>query len=92
MSMRDGRPAPTPSLPIAGCGERFPVRRILCVGQNYAAHAREMGADVIIAVNLGTPLLRPDQIEGLLDAIERHLQLLRARVLQEQQPPGGHRE
>jgi NTE family protein len=27
--------------------------------------AREMGADVIIAVNLGTPLLRPDQIEGL---------------------------
>jgi signal transduction histidine kinase/ActR/RegA family two-component response regulator len=33
-----------------------------------------------------------DQIEGLLHAIERHLQLLRARVLQEQQPPGGHRE
>jgi len=27
--------------------------------------AREMGADVIIAVNLGTPLLRPDQIDGL---------------------------
>jgi NTE family protein len=27
--------------------------------------ARTMGADVIIAVNLGTPLLRPDQIEGL---------------------------
>ena len=27
--------------------------------------AREMGADVIIAVNLGTPLLRPEQIEGL---------------------------
>jgi NTE family protein len=27
--------------------------------------ARAMGADVIIAVNLGTPLLRPDQIEGL---------------------------
>lgn len=36
-------PAPTPSLPIHGRGERFPVRRILCVGQNYAAHAREMG-------------------------------------------------
>jgi fumarylpyruvate hydrolase len=36
-------PAPTPSLPIAGRNERFPVRRILCVGQNYAAHAREMG-------------------------------------------------
>lgn len=38
-------PAPTPSLPIAGSGARFPVRRILCVGQNYAAHAREMGHD-----------------------------------------------
>ncbi len=36
-------PAPIPSLPIVGRTERFPVRRILCVGQNYAAHAREMG-------------------------------------------------
>lgn len=36
-------PAPTPSLPIVGRSDRFPVRRILCVGQNYAAHAREMG-------------------------------------------------
>ncbi len=36
-------PASTPSLPIVGRSERFPVRRILCVGQNYAAHAREMG-------------------------------------------------
>lgn len=38
-------PAATPSLPIQGRPERFPVRRILCVGQNYAAHAREMGGD-----------------------------------------------
>lgn len=36
-------PAATPSLPIVDRAERFPVRRILCVGQNYAAHAREMG-------------------------------------------------
>lgn len=36
-------PAPTASLPISGRDDRFPVRRILCVGQNYAAHAREMG-------------------------------------------------
>jgi fumarylpyruvate hydrolase len=36
-------PAPTPSLPIHGSARRFPVRRILCVGQNYAAHAKEMG-------------------------------------------------
>lgn len=38
-------PSPTPSLPVHGRSERFPVRRILCVGQNYAAHAREMGGD-----------------------------------------------
>ncbi|MFP5296013.1 MAG: fumarylacetoacetate hydrolase family protein [Alphaproteobacteria bacterium] len=36
-------PHAPPSLPIAGSTRRFPVRRILCVGQNYAAHAREMG-------------------------------------------------
>ncbi|RZJ02789.1 MAG: FAA hydrolase family protein [Brevundimonas sp.] len=36
-------PAPVPSVPVSGSGRRFPVRRILCVGQNYAAHAREMG-------------------------------------------------
>ena len=38
-------PRPIPSLPITGDDRRFPVRRILCVGQNYAAHAREMGSD-----------------------------------------------
>lgn len=38
-------PRPTPSLPIVGDDRRFAVRRILCVGQNYAAHAREMGSD-----------------------------------------------
>ncbi|NEX92826.1 fumarylacetoacetate hydrolase family protein [Caulobacter sp. 17J65-9] len=38
-------PAPQPSVPVAGTSARFPVRRILCVGRNYAAHAREMGAD-----------------------------------------------
>lgn len=36
-------PAPIASLPVHGQKARFPVRRILCVGQNYAAHAREMG-------------------------------------------------
>jgi len=30
---------------VEGTAERFPVRRILCVGRNYAAHAREMGKD-----------------------------------------------
>jgi len=34
-----------PSVAIAGGGDRFPVRRIYCVGRNYGAHAREMGHD-----------------------------------------------
>lgn len=38
-------PASTPSLPIAGSADRFAVRRIYCVGRNYAEHAREMGHD-----------------------------------------------
>lgn len=38
-------PAPTPSVAVAGTEDRLPVRRIFCVGRNYAAHAREMGKD-----------------------------------------------
>ena len=34
-----------PAVPIAGSAEVFPVRRIYCIGRNYAAHAREMGSD-----------------------------------------------
>jgi fumarylpyruvate hydrolase len=37
-------PPQQPSLPTAD-GRRFPVRRIFCVGRNYADHAREMGHD-----------------------------------------------
>ena len=37
-------PAP-PSLAVAGSKDRLPVRRIFCVGRNYAAHAIEMGKD-----------------------------------------------
>ena len=33
-----------PCLPIVGSDQCFPVRRIYCVGRNYAEHAREMGA------------------------------------------------
>jgi fumarylpyruvate hydrolase len=33
------------TLAITGSTERFPVRRVYCVGRNYADHAREMGAD-----------------------------------------------
>jgi fumarylpyruvate hydrolase len=34
-----------PSLPVAGADGEFPVRRIYCIGRNYAAHAVEMGHD-----------------------------------------------
>ncbi len=36
---------PQISVPVVGSDASFPVRRIYCVGRNYAAHAREMGAD-----------------------------------------------
>lgn len=36
---------PAPSVAVAGSALRYPVHRIYCVGRNYAAHAREMGAD-----------------------------------------------
>lgn len=32
-------------VPVAGSGEQFQVRRVYCIGRNYAAHAREMGSD-----------------------------------------------
>ena len=45
-------PPPVPSLPIQGSALRFPVRRIFCIGRNYAEHAKEMGA----AVETGRPM------------------------------------
>ena len=38
-------PPPLVSLPVEGDARRFPVRRVFCIGRNYAAHAREMGQD-----------------------------------------------
>ena len=38
-------PPPVATVPIVGSDAVFPVRRILCVGRNYAAHRREMGGD-----------------------------------------------
>ena len=32
-------------IPVVGSDQMFPVRRIYCIGRNYAAHAREMGSD-----------------------------------------------
>jgi len=36
---------PPTTITIAGTSDVFPVRRIYCIGRNYAAHAREMGSD-----------------------------------------------
>src|SRR5207237_763469 len=38
-------PVGTTTIPIVGETDVFPVRRIYCIGRNYAAHAREMGSD-----------------------------------------------
>jgi fumarylpyruvate hydrolase len=38
-------PPAVTTVPVEGQGGAFPVRRILCVGRNYAAHRREMGGD-----------------------------------------------
>jgi fumarylpyruvate hydrolase len=38
-------PQPQAAVPVAGTDTQFPVRRVYCVGRNYAAHAREMGSD-----------------------------------------------
>jgi fumarylpyruvate hydrolase len=38
-------PPPLAAIPVEASSALFPVRRILCVGRNYAAHRREMGGD-----------------------------------------------
>ncbi|MFC4274668.1 fumarylacetoacetate hydrolase family protein [Achromobacter aloeverae] len=56
-------PLPVTAVPVAGSAALFPVRRVFCVGRNYAEHAKEMGftgredpfffckpADAIVAV------------------------------------------
>ncbi|PVY77682.1 fumarylpyruvate hydrolase [Cupriavidus alkaliphilus] len=66
-------PPATVAIPVAGSDDRFAVRRVYCVGRNYAAHAREMGfdpereppfffckpADAIVPVQAGTTLELP---------------------------------
>ncbi len=34
-----------PTLPVRGSDKLFPVRRVYCIGRNYAAHSIEMGHD-----------------------------------------------
>src|ERR1700726_2376139 len=38
-------PVGVSTIPIVGETDVFPVRRIYCIGRNYAAHSREMGSD-----------------------------------------------
>ena len=38
-------PVPATTIPIVGGSDVFPVRRIYCIGRNYAAHAIERGSD-----------------------------------------------
>jgi len=70
------------TIAIEGSADRFPVRRIFCVGQNYAEHAREMGADPDRAppffftkpadavVSSGTTLPFPPRTEDLHHEVE----------------------
>ncbi|MDO9357727.1 MAG: fumarylacetoacetate hydrolase family protein [Polaromonas sp.] len=59
-------PPPLISVPVVGSSERFPVRRVYCVGRNYEEHAKEMGftgreppffflkpADAVVVVDAG---------------------------------------
>ena len=69
-------------VPVHGSSDLFPVRRIFCVGRNYAAHAREMGsdptreepfffmkpADAILAT--GSTMVYPPQTKDLHHEIE----------------------
>ncbi|MFJ4290825.1 fumarylacetoacetate hydrolase family protein [Cupriavidus sp. NPDC089707] len=66
-------PPATVAILVAGSDDQFAVRRVYCVGRNYAAHAREMGfdpdreppfffckpADAIVPVQAGTTLDLP---------------------------------
>lgn len=79
MSLYAISPVAEVTLPIIGRKELFPVRRVYCVGRNYAAHAREMGDDPnrdlpfffckdrscvqLVALNDVTPLPYPDATE-----------------------------
>ncbi|WP_133477315.1 fumarylacetoacetate hydrolase family protein [Cognatilysobacter segetis] len=56
--MGDVVPAHAPvRIPVDGTGGHFPVRRVYCVGRNFADHAREMGAAVAASkADRGTPV------------------------------------
>jgi fumarylpyruvate hydrolase len=55
-------PAPRTALTVQGSAARFPVRRIYCVGRNFAEHAKEMGA----TIDKGAPVFFGKQADALL--------------------------
>ncbi|MEN0064196.1 MAG: fumarylacetoacetate hydrolase family protein [Myxococcota bacterium] len=61
-------PPPRPSIEVAGEAGRFPIRRIFCVGRNYAAHAREMGFDP----DAEPPFFFTKPADAVLDAHPAH--------------------
>lgn len=81
-----GPPPPT-TVGIQGSRQRFPVRRVYCVGRNYAEHAREMGhsgreapffflkpADTVLAVDEGTQ--GGMRYPGLTDDLHHEVELV----------------
>lgn len=75
-------PSPPPSLSVLGRPERYAVRRIYCVGQNYAEHAKEMGharaepfffakpADAVFEPALQGAMRYPAQTQNLHHEVE----------------------
>ena len=57
-------PPPIISLPVAGSADRFPVRRIYCVGKNYKKHVVEMGGDP----QKSTPVFFTKSREGIVQS------------------------
>jgi 2-keto-4-pentenoate hydratase/2-oxohepta-3-ene-1,7-dioic acid hydratase in catechol pathway len=66
--MADVVPAHPPvRVPVAGTSDHFPVRRIFCVGRNFADHAREMGAAVPASkADRGTPVFFTKPADALV--------------------------
>ena len=58
-------------VPVHGTSDLFPVRRIWCVGRNYAAHAREMGADTS-----REPPFSPKQPDQMVTSPRRRVRFL----------------
>jgi fumarylpyruvate hydrolase len=56
-----------PTIAIAQSSARFPVRRIFCVGRNYAEHAREMGSDP----NIQPPFFFSKPADAVVDSGRR---------------------